>query len=188
MSRRSRAGACLHRPPTCLAMSNARAESGASRRGLSGLTAALPRGASPHEVARDGVRVTEACVRFFGVGQYLLFRHGRHPHPNTGITFRGRATPSFARALPVARTSPLRRTGASAVVRPRDCIRPSARVPEPTAAARLASAFAIELLPFALTPMRRTRVSGLPGVAWVSGQVVRGAGLSACARAKSRMI
>src|SRR5450755_4399785 len=56
MSRRSRARACLHRPPTCLAMSNARAESGASRSGLTALTPALPRGASPHEVAPDGVR------------------------------------------------------------------------------------------------------------------------------------
>jgi hypothetical protein len=56
MSRRSRARACLHRPPTCLAMSNARAESGASRSDLTALTPALPRGASPHEVAPDGVR------------------------------------------------------------------------------------------------------------------------------------
>jgi hypothetical protein len=80
---------------------------------------------------------TEACVRFFGVGQYLLFRHCRHLHPNTGITFRGRATPAFARALPVARTSPLGRTGASAVVRPRDCIRPKGGVPGGRALARI---------------------------------------------------
>ena len=41
-------------------MSNARAESGASRRGLPALTPALPRGASPHEVARDGVRAPKS--------------------------------------------------------------------------------------------------------------------------------
>jgi hypothetical protein len=57
-------------------------------------------------------------------------QHGNH-------TFRGRATPAFARALPVARTSPLRRTEAAAAVRPRDCIRSKGGVHGGRALARI---------------------------------------------------
>jgi len=56
MSRRSRARACLHRPPTCLAMSKRSRRVRREQERFAAITAALPRGASPHEVARDGVR------------------------------------------------------------------------------------------------------------------------------------
>jgi hypothetical protein len=127
MSRRSRARACLHRPPTCAAMSNACAESGASRSGLTALTPPLPREASPREVARDGVRAPKPGSGFRSRPLPALPtlpasapQHGNSP-------FRGRATPAFALTLPVPWTSPLRRTEVRWPKTPHARLRPCGR-------------------------------------------------------------